>query len=124
MSVSIIGIKTVESNPPGLDFRLKLNEEWIELENTNLSQDYFLDGWEIWHKTEPKDRIRKAYTFKRFTLYSGKRVKIHSGHGMDTLNDLFMNQGNFVWNNTGDEAYLYDFSMKLIDKKTVPATDN
>lgn len=122
MTIDIIKINRVEPNPVGPDYRSKLNEEWIEIKNSGYSSEN-LSGWKIWHRAQPKGNFLKAYEFSRFVLDSGMAVKVHTGSATDTTTDLFMGRGNFIWNNTGDEAQLDNAEGKTVSTMVVPPTD-
>lgn len=91
--------------------RANLNEEWVEIENAgNLDAD--LSGWSISDEQEHK------YVFPDgFILQSGARVKVHTGAGNDTQQDLYWGRSVPVWNNDGDRATLRDSSGSIIDIK-------
>ena len=122
MDVQIIRINRVESNPIGPDYRYKLNEEWIEIKNTEYSSQQ-LSGWKIWQKTYPSEKFSKAYEFGSFILGGYSLVKVHTGSGTNTQSDLYIGSGNFIWNNTGDEAHLDDNTGKTVSRMTVPPID-
>ena len=84
-----------------------LNEEWVEL--TNLGGvDEDLTGWTL------EDAQNHTYTFKSFTLNAGSKVKLHTGMGDDSAEDLYWNKNTPVWNNSGDVATLKDASENII----------
>jgi hypothetical protein len=47
-----------------------------------------------------------VYTFGTFSLPAGKSVTLHTGKGSNTSTNLYWGSGNYIWNNTGDTAYL------------------
>ncbi len=84
-----------------------LNEEWVEL--TNLGGvDEDLTGWTL------EDAQNHTYTFKSFTLNAGSKVKLHTGKGDDSAEDLYWNKNTPVWNNSGDVATLKDASENIV----------
>jgi len=84
-----------------------LNEEWVEL--TNLGGvDEDLTGWTL------EDAQNHTYTFRSFTLNAGSKVKLHTGKGDDSAEDLYWNKNTPVWNNSGDVATLKDASENII----------
>ncbi|MDG6250920.1 lamin tail domain-containing protein [Methanocalculus sp.] len=91
---------------------LSLGDEWVEITNLG-SSSVSLNGWRI-----EDDGVTHTYTFSSFTLGPGASVKIHSGpdaKGMsDTSTDLYWTS-QYVRNNDGDTAFLYDASGKLVD---------
>ena len=54
------------------------------------------------------------------TLGAGTIVKIHTGSGNNTKNDLYWNNDYPIWNNNGDTAFLYDKDGYLIDTYEYP----
>ena len=66
-----------------------------------------------------RDKAGHVYTFKTsYSLGAGKRVYLHTGKGTDGRPDAqhrYQNSGNYIWNNTGDTAYLRNAAGKTID---------
>ncbi|HET6529553.1 MAG TPA: lamin tail domain-containing protein [Actinoplanes sp.] len=50
-------------------------------------------------------------------LGAGKRVYLHTGKGTDAQH-RYQGSGNYIWNNTGDTAYLRNAAGKTIDTCT------
>ncbi|WP_348530496.1 lamin tail domain-containing protein [Methanothrix sp.] len=91
--------------------RANLNDEWVEIENIGRI-DVDLTGWSI------SDEQEHTYVFPDgFMLRSGARVKVHTGAGNDTQEDLYWGRSVPVWNNDGDKATLRDGSGSIIDSK-------
>jgi hypothetical protein len=84
-----------------------LNEEWIEVTN-NGTIDENLTGWTI------LDQQNHTYAFPDFSLKAGATVKIHSGAGSNSDEDLYWNRSTSIWNNDGDLATLIDTSGIVI----------
>lgn len=84
-----------------------LNDEWVELTNLG-SVDEDLTGWTL------EDAQNHTYTFKSFTLNAGSKVKLHTGKGDDSAEDLYWNKNTPIWNNSGDVATLKDASENTI----------
>ena len=40
---------------------------------------------------------------------------IHTGKGRNTTIDLYWNEGNYIWNNTGDTARLQTPANKVVE---------
>lgn len=96
---------------PGSDSRSpqSLNAEWITLINSG-KKPINLDGWSV------GEAQGRSYTFGAVTIPGqGGRIKLHTGHGADTATDVYWNSGNYIWNNTGDQATLRDPSGKSRD---------
>jgi hypothetical protein len=84
-----------------------LNGEWVEIANQgSLPQN--LAGWTL------SDQDNHTYTFKDFTLAAEALVKVHTGIGEDTAEDLYWNMKIPVWNNDGDQATLKDASGNAV----------
>jgi len=100
-------------NSPGTDngANSSLNGEWIQLKNTCTTK-HSLAGWYI------KDAAGAKYAkFGTFALAGGAKVKIHTGAGANTTTDRYWNHGQYVWNNTGNEAAsLRNGAGTLVDK--------
>jgi hypothetical protein len=59
-----------------------------------------------------------VYTFPKFSLASGSYVYVRSGKGTDSTSTLYWQQTWYVWNNSGDTAYLRDTKGSLKDSCT------
>ena len=96
----------VQYNSPGNDTgsNYSLNAEWVRITN-HRSTDRVLTGWTI------KDKAGFVYTFPTFTLKAGASVRVHTGSGTDSKTDLYWDRTWYVWNNTGDTAYLRTTSV-------------
>ncbi|WP_319506336.1 lamin tail domain-containing protein [uncultured Methanolobus sp.] len=89
---------------------LSLVDEWVKIQNTG-SSPVSLDGWIIVDEGE-----KHTYTFPSFTLITGATVTVHTGYGTNTATDLYWGT-NYVWNNDGDYARLYDSDGNLVDTR-------
>ncbi len=91
--------------------RANLNGEWVEIENFG-SLEIDLSGWSL------SDNQGHTYNFPAgFNLRANAKVKVHTGSGTDTQEDLYWGRSVPVWNNDGDTATLRDSSGNIIDKK-------
>ena len=86
-----------------------LNDEWVEISNKGTS-DANLTGWTL------EDAQNHTYTFPDFSLKAGAKVKIRTGIGDDTSEDLFWNRSSSIWNNGGDTATLMDASGNIVSR--------
>ena len=88
-------------NSPGTDTRrnASLNGEWISLHN-RCSTARSLNNWVI------RDAARHTFNFGAYRLGGGKYVRVHTGKGTNTATDRYWGQGNYIWNNDKDTAYL------------------
>jgi competence protein ComEC len=84
-----------------------LNEEWVEVANNGII-DENLAGWLI------QDQQNHTYAFPDFNLKAGATVKIHSGTGSNSDEDLYWNRSTSIWNNDGDLVTLIDTSGIVI----------
>lgn len=89
-------------NSPGRDTgsNSSLNGEWVRLKNSSSHTSYNLTGWTI------RDRSAHVYKFGSFILKPGASVTLHTGRGSNTASNRYWGKTWYVWNNTGDEAYL------------------
>jgi hypothetical protein len=109
-----VQITKVYYNSPGIDTgsNTSLNAEWVRLTNTR-SYTINLKGWTL------RDKASHVYTFTtNYSLGAGKRVYIHTGTGTNGSPDYqhrYQGRSAYVWNNTGDTAYVRNPSGTLID---------
>ena len=108
-----VEISAVQYDSPGRDDRSRrsLNKEWVELTNTSR-RTVNLDGWTL--KNEDGD----TYTFDHYRLEGRATVRIHTGRGHDTDNDLYMDRHNEVWDNRSDTATLRNDHHRFIDDES------
>lgn len=71
-------------------------------------------GWKI------TDQYKKhTYYFpSSYTLKAKSTVTLRSGSGGNTATTLYWNKYSFIWNNTGDKAYLYNAQEKLVSSRS------
>jgi hypothetical protein len=103
-------IGKIQYDSPGSDTRTNtsLNAEYVTLKNTS-STSRSLRGWTL------RDAQGHVYTFGTFTLGAGRSVVIHTGKGSNTSTNRYWGSGNYIWNNTGDTAYLRGPAGTLLD---------
>lgn len=88
------------------------NGEWLELANDG-SAPVDLTGFTI------KDEANHIYTFQELLLQPGQALRLYSGQGRDDDDTLYWGlQGDSVWSNSGDTAYLRDPEGQLVDSST------
>lgn len=101
--IAITGANFVAPSPE----KENLLEEWVEISNLgDMEED--MTGWTL------EDGQNHTFTFPDFVLAAGSKVKVHTGSGNDTAEDLFWNRNNPIWNNNGDVATLKDASENVI----------
>jgi Lamin Tail Domain len=96
---------------PGRDTgsNASLNAEWISLVNTG-SRAVNLKGYKI------RDKANHVYTFGSFVIPAkGGRVWLHTGKGTNNSRNRYWGRGGYIWNNTGDTAYLRNPSGRTVD---------
>jgi lamin tail-like protein len=100
-AASAVQIYRVYYNSPGSDTgsNANLNAEYVVLKNTGSSAKS-LKGWTL------RDKSRHVFTFPAFTLGAKKYVTIHTGRGTRSGTHLYWGSRAYIWNNTGDAAYL------------------
>jgi hypothetical protein len=109
-AASKIQIYRVYYNSPGTDNRTNasLNAEYVVLKNTG-STSQSLKSWTL------RDKASHIYTFGTFTLGAQKYVTIHTGSGTNSSTRRYWNSRAYIWNNTGDTAYLRTASGTAAD---------
>ncbi|WP_433345319.1 lamin tail domain-containing protein [Micromonospora sp. CA-111912] len=98
-------------NSPGTDNRSNssLNAEYVKLTN-RLSSTVNLKSWTL------RDKSSHVYKFTSdFRLAAGASVYLHTGKGTNTSTDRYWGSGAYIWNNTGDTAYVRNSAGTLID---------
>ncbi|MBO0891213.1 MAG: lamin tail domain-containing protein [Acidothermales bacterium] len=106
-----IRITGVYYDSPGKDTgsNTSLNAEWVRLKNTS-GHAITLTGWRL------HDRgVDHKYVFPSYRLGAGATVRIHTGRGSRTKQNLYWGLRWYVWNNTGDKAYLNNSHGTRID---------
>ncbi|MCW6005497.1 lamin tail domain-containing protein [Micromonospora sp. CPCC 205371] len=100
---------------PGSDTgsNTSLNAEWISLINTGASA-VNLKGWTI------RDKAGHVYTFTSDYTIPAKngRLWVHTGKGTNNAQNRYWWRSWYVWNNTGDTAYLRKPSGAQVDTCT------
>ena len=103
-------ITKVLVNPSGSDTTAnsQLVREYITVKNTTGAA-ISLRSWTI------RDKANHVYTFGTFSLGAGASVTLHTGKGTNTATHRYWGLGWYVWNNTGDAAYVRDSAGKAVD---------
>ncbi|TPG19000.1 lamin tail domain-containing protein [Pedococcus bigeumensis] len=112
-AVPAIRITQIQYDSPGSDkgSNASLNSEWVRITNTT-AQNRSLSGWTL------KDKQGFTYRFPSFTLKAKTSVVVYTGKGSATSTKRYYNRSWYVWNNTGDSAYLRDSKGVLKDSWT------
>ena len=97
-------------NSPGSDTRTNtsLNAEYVVIKNTS-SLTKCLTGWTV------RDAAGHVYKFGTFCLAGYKTVTLHTGKGTNTAAHRYWGSGSYIWNNTGDKAYLRNSAGTQMD---------
>lgn len=114
-------------NPAGKDrsssgtTNSQLNGEWVEFRN-NINQPVSMDGVTLVHQTynqncqQTGSDVLMAF---RGTLVVGQSIRVHTGTGQvyqdGTVTHLFLNRGNYVWNNRCGDSVLLQSGSNTID---------
>ncbi|MEU5529274.1 lamin tail domain-containing protein [Micromonospora chersina] len=104
-------ITKVYYNSPGSDTgsNTSLNAEYVQLTNkrtTSINLKY----WTL------RDKSSHIYKFTtNWYLKAGATVVIHTGKGTNTSSNLYWGSGAYIWNNSGDAAYLRNSAGTGID---------
>ncbi|GED86212.1 lamin tail domain-containing protein [Streptomyces sp. 6-11-2] len=105
-------ISNVHLGSEGRDHRSNsaLNQEWVAITN-NSRENVNLRGWTL------SDRQGHTYTFRHFRLNGHATVRVHTGVGRDTRNDLFQDRRNQIWDRR-DTATLRNERGRVVDTST------
>lgn len=106
-----IQITLVYYNSPGSDTgsNTSLNGEYVRLTNKR-SYGINLKYWTL------RDKSNHVYRFSSdFRLAPGASVYIHTGKGSNTSTHRYWGLSWYVWNNSGDAAYLRNSAGTSID---------
>ncbi len=85
-----------------------LNKEWVAISN-HSRHAVNLDGWTL------SDEQGHTYTFRHYRLEGRSTVRVHSGYGRDTRDDLFQDRRTSVWDRHGDTATLRNAHHHFVD---------
>jgi Lamin Tail Domain len=98
-------------NSPGSDTgtNTSLNAEYVVISNASYSTSYKLTGYTL------RDRSGHVYKFPTFTLRTRASVTVHTGRGTNTGTNLYWGSSAYIWNNSGDAAYLKNTAGTLKD---------
>jgi micrococcal nuclease len=101
-------ITHIKANAPGNDNE-NPNGEWIEITNQGR-EPVQMTAYTL------KDEANHIYTFGDFAPAPGTSFRIYSGQGQDSPSELYWGlNGESIWNNGGDAAFLRDADGNLVD---------
>lgn len=101
----------IQYDSPGTDTRTNasLNTEYVQLKNVT-TRTFNLYRWTL------RDASGHIYTFgTNHYLKPGATVTIRTGKGTNTVTTRYWGSAAYIWNNTGDKAYLRTPSNTLVD---------
>lgn len=109
-AASAVRISYVYYNSPGSDTgsNTSLNAEYVRIKNFS-STNRSLTGWTL------RDKTGYTYRFPTFTLKAGATVTVRTGKGTASSTTRYYNRTWYVWNNSGDTAYLRNASGTTVD---------
>lgn len=84
-------------------------DEYVSIKNAT-GQTVDMDDWILKNDHNPAD----IYTFPKFSLKSGRTVKVWTKWGENSSTDLYWGSTEPVWNDGGDRAYLRDSENEFI----------
>ena len=102
-------ISYIRYDSPGSDTgtNLSLNAEYVIIKNTTTTARV-ITGWTL------RDKTGYTFRFPTFTLKAGASVTVHTGKGTPSTTHQYYGKTWYVWNNTGDAAYLRNAAGTLV----------
>lgn len=107
-----VQITKVYFDVPGGDLpatNTKLNKEWVRLHN-NTGSRIWMTGWTL----RDKGSIH-VFHFGAHSIGARATIYVHTGKGSTTSRHRYWREGYYVWNNTGDTAYLRNSNGTTVD---------
>lgn len=116
-----VEITSIHNNPSGTDTPSKLNDEYIVIKNATTDRKFNMTGWIVSDQT-PTGQETHLFHFPEkvngggWTLDPGEYIFLMTGKGTNQFikaDDkhppqfhFYMQREWFVWNNSGDTAFL------------------
>ncbi|MFJ3235856.1 lamin tail domain-containing protein [Streptomyces sp. NPDC086787] len=88
-----------------------LNQEWVDLTNTTR-HTVNLNGWTL------RDEEGHTYTFRHFRLGGRDTVRVHTGEGRDTRNDVYQDRRKRILDKAHDTVTLRDNRGHFVDNES------
>ncbi len=112
-AVGAIQFTKIQYDSPGTDSGSagSLNTEWAKLTN-KTTKAINLNAWTV------RDAQNIIYKFPNINLAAGASIFVLTGKGTNTATHRYWGRAGksgYVWNNTGDTAYLRTAASKTID---------
>jgi len=106
-------------NSPGTDngTNANLNGEYIVLKNTTRTTKY-VTGWTL------RDKQNHVFKFPTTKINAGQLMYLRTGKGAINWANRYWGKTWYVWNNTGDTAYLRTPAGLLVDTCSWGSTGN
>ena len=107
----------IQYDPPGSDVRTnaQLNQEFFTIRNLS-TRPINLSGFRV------LDVANHVFVFPRGYVLAGRTTAIiRTGKNRNRALTLYWNQGNYIWNNTGDTARFQTPAGKTFDTCTYKA---
>ncbi|MEV8374937.1 lamin tail domain-containing protein [Kribbella sp. NPDC056861] len=111
MAASTVVLSGIQYDAPGTDTRTNahLNTEFFTIRNLS-TRPVNLAGFMV------KDVKNHTFVFPRGYVLKGRTTAIiRTGKNRNTAVTLYWNQGNYIWNNTGDTARFITPAGKVFD---------
>jgi len=90
-----------------------LANEVVVIQNISNQTEIWLDNWKL------EDEDGNTFEFQSLVLNKGAEVQIFTRAGHNTVNSLFWNLNEAVWQ-TGEAITIYDYANNLRAAFTVP----
>jgi len=110
-------VSGIQYDPPGTDYRTnaQLNNEFFTVRNIS-TRPINLSGFRV------LDAANHVFVFPRNYVLAGRStVIVRTGKNRNRALTLYWNQGNYIWNNTGDTARFQTPVGKTFDTCTYTA---
>lgn len=106
-----VQITKVYFDVPGKDTRhnYKYNQEWVRLHN-NTGSRIWMRGWTLRDKGS-----NHVFHFGEHSIAPRATIYVHTGKGSTSGTHRYWGWGNYIWNNTGDKAYLRNSNGTTLD---------
>jgi serine/threonine protein kinase len=85
--------------------------EYVVIENRGQAA-VALEGWRLESGGSQPD----LFIFPPFLLAAGAEVRVWTGDGLDSEEDLYWREGEEIWDDEADTASLYDEAGRLVDR--------
>lgn len=105
-AAAAVRVVAVQYHPRGGTSQAALNREWIELRNTGPTT--VLRGWTI------RDAHGNVYRFGPYSFARASQLRIHTGHGRNTVHHRYWGLSHQAWHDHGDTVTLRDATGALV----------